>query len=62
MLPLLLSFAASPDPGAPDENGCHKNQQTGEYHSDGKPANSEGPPVKKSDAGICHERGSTYYD
>lgn len=47
--------------GGLNKDGCHNNRKTGDYHCHRSPAVS-GPAVKLSKNGICHARGSTYYD
>jgi hypothetical protein len=61
---LLVAFwmgAAGAHPGGLDAQGCHHNRKTGDYHCHRAPAPVQ-PAVKMSTSGICHARGSTYYD
>jgi hypothetical protein len=59
----VVSCTASSHSGGLDANGCHTNRKTGEYHCHGEPTRAAtGPAVKKSRSGICHDRGSRWYD
>lgn len=58
-----LSFAHG---GGLNAQGCHNNKKTGDYHchrapAAAQPANRAGT-VKKSNSGICHATGPTYYN
>lgn len=63
----LAAVSASPPVmahgGGLDAKGCHTNHKTGEYHchrAQGQAA--DGPAVKKSNSGICHDTSSPYYE
>jgi len=64
-LVVALAFAtsASAHSGGLNSQGCHNNRKTGDYHCHraAAPA-SQGPAVKLSRSGICHAKGSTYYN
>jgi hypothetical protein len=64
MLAQILRIAdAEAHSGGLDEKGCHHNRKTGEYHCHRSPGENpqDNAPVKKSRAGICHDKSSPNY-
>ncbi len=60
----LQSLPVAAHPGGLDSKGCHTNRKTGDYHchrSQSGGSTSDGPAVKKSSSGICHDHESPYY-
>jgi hypothetical protein len=57
-----VTIVASAHSGDTDSYGCHKDQKTGVMHCHDATGNElPWPPVKKSRAGICHDRDSPWY-
>ena len=59
----LFCGVASSHSGGLNSQGCHTNRKTGEYHCHREPTRAaNGPAVKKSRSGICHDHNSRWYD
>ena len=58
-LQAIPSVTADVHSGGLDENGCRRHRQTDDHHCRRSPGeNPDDAPVKKSRAGICHDRTS----
>jgi hypothetical protein len=73
LLAVTPSMVAIGHPGGLDSQGCHVNRNSGDYHchrasqaSESRAAmdassDADGPPVKLSNSGVCHDSSSPWY-